>query len=79
MLRLKRLVALCVRVSSVKYKMRFFEIHPTKPLTPQQSRIRALQQSVEAARTRLKAERDRQRRERDLLRQRRLKLQTPSV
>jgi hypothetical protein len=24
--------------------MRFFEIHPTKPLTPQQSRIRALQQ-----------------------------------
>jgi hypothetical protein len=61
----------------VKYKMRFFEIQPTKPLTPQQGRIRALQQGVEAARARLQAERDRQRRERNLQRQRRSKLQTP--
>lgn len=55
--------------------MRFFEIQPTKPLTPEQSRIRALKQGVEAARTRLQAERDRQRRARELERQRRLKLQ----
>ena len=70
-------MALYVRDLSVKYKMRFFEIQPIKPLTPQQGRIRTLQQGVEAARARLQAERDTQRRERNLQRQRRLKLQTP--
>jgi len=79
MLRLKQPVALYVRDLSVKYKMRFFEIQPIKPLTPEQSRIRALKQGVEAARTRLTPERDRQRRARELERQRRLKLQTISA
>jgi len=59
--------------------MRFFEIQPIKPLTPEQSRIRALKQGVEAARARLMAERDRQRRARELERQRRLKLQTTTA
>ena len=58
--------------------MRFFEIATSKPLTPQQARIRSLQQGVESARARLQAERDRQRKERDLARQRRLKL-SPAV
>jgi len=61
-----------------KYLMRFFEIASTKPLTPQQARIRSLQQGVESARARLQAERDRQRKERDLARQQRLKL-SPTV
>lgn len=61
-----------------KYLMRFFEIATAKPLTPQQARIRSLQQGVESARARLQAERDRQRKERDLARQRRLKL-SPAV
>jgi len=79
MLRLKQPVALYVRDLSVKYKMRFFEIQSIKPLTPEQSRIRALKQGVEAARTRLTAERDRQRRARELERQRRLKLQAATA
>ena len=77
--RLKRPVAHYGQDLSVKYKMRFFEIQPTKPLTPEQSRIRALKQGVEAARTRLQTERDRQRRARELVRQRRLKLQTTTA
>lgn len=59
--------------------MRFFEIQPVKPLTPQLGRIRALQQGVEAARARLQDERDRQRRARELERQRRKKLQTATA
>lgn len=79
MRRLKQPVALYERDLSVKYKMRFFEIHSIKPFTPEQSRIRALKQGVEAARTRLAAERDRQRRARELERQHRLKLQTATA
>lgn len=51
----------------LKYKtMRFFEFKPasspTKPLNPQQARLRALQAQVEQARRQLAAERERQRR-----------------
>ena len=79
MLRLKQPVAHCEQDLSVKYEMRFFEIRPAKPPTPEQSHIRALKQSVEAARGRLQAERDRQRRARELVRKRRLKLQTTTA
>jgi hypothetical protein len=41
--------------------MRFFEIKPTKPLTPQQQRIKSLQMQKKNVSKQLKAERDRQR------------------
>ena len=78
MLRLTRPAELFGRALSGKYRMRFFEIQPFKPLTPEQSRIRALKQGVEAARVRLEAERARQRRAGELERLRRLKLQATS-
>ncbi len=40
--------------------MRFFEIKPTKPLTPQQQRIKSLQTQKQNIAKQLKAERDRQ-------------------
>jgi hypothetical protein len=40
--------------------MRFFEIKPTKPLTPQQQRIKSLQTQKDNVSKQLKAERDRQ-------------------
>jgi hypothetical protein len=40
--------------------MRFFEIKPTKPLTPQQQRIKSLQTQKNNVSKQLKAERDRQ-------------------
>ncbi len=40
--------------------MRFFEIQPTKPLTPQQARIKSLQTQKDNVSKQLKAERDRQ-------------------
>ncbi len=40
--------------------MRFFEIKPTKPLTPQQARIKSLQTQKDNVSKQLKAERDRQ-------------------
>ncbi len=40
--------------------MRFFEIKPTKPLTPQQQRIKSLQTQKQNISKQLKAERDRQ-------------------
>ena len=40
--------------------MRFFEIQPTKPLTPQQQRIKSLQTQKNNVSKQLKAERDRQ-------------------
>ena len=59
--------------------MRFYEIATIKPLTPQQARIRALQQGVEVARSKLQAERDRQRKERDAKRLLRLQRPTSAV
>jgi hypothetical protein len=50
--------------------MRFYEIKPTKPLTAQQQRVRAIQQQIEAGRRARAAERERQRRTRELERQR---------
>jgi hypothetical protein len=41
--------------------MRFFEIKPTKPPTPQQQRIKSLQMQKNNVSRQLKAERDRQR------------------
>lgn len=43
--------------------MRIYEITAIKPLTPQQSRINALQQQKERASTQLKAERDKQKKQ----------------
>ena len=40
--------------------MRFFEIKPNKPLTPQQQRIKSLQTQKQNIAKQLKAERDRQ-------------------
>jgi len=40
--------------------MRIFEIQPTKPLTPQQQRIKSLQTQKNNVSKQLKAERDRQ-------------------
>jgi hypothetical protein len=40
--------------------MRFFEIKPIKPLTPQQQRIKSLQTQKDNVSKQLKAERDRQ-------------------
>ncbi len=40
--------------------MRFFEIKPSKPLTPQQQRIKSLQSQKQNISKQLKAERDRQ-------------------
>jgi hypothetical protein len=40
--------------------MRIFEIQPTKPLTPQQARIKSLQTQKDNISKQLKTERDRQ-------------------
>ena len=40
--------------------MRFFEIKPSKPLTPQQQRIKSLQTQKQNINKQLKAERDKQ-------------------
>jgi uncharacterized protein YlxW (UPF0749 family) len=50
--------------------MRFYEIATVKPLTPQQQRIRSLQQQIEAGRRALAAERERQTRSKEMERQR---------
>ncbi len=44
--------------------MRFYEIKPTKPLTPKQLRIKSLQTQKQNISKQLKAERDRQKRQR---------------
>jgi hypothetical protein len=44
--------------------MHIIEIVSTKPLTPEQARVRSLQQSVENARVALQRERDRQKQQR---------------
>jgi len=50
--------------NSVKYTMRIIEVVSNKPLTPEQSRIRSLQLSVDNSRDALKLERDRQKQQR---------------
>jgi hypothetical protein len=44
--------------------MKIAEIATIKPLTPQQSRVKSLQQNVQSAKIALQRERDRQQRER---------------
>jgi len=51
--------------------MRFFEFKTTKPLSPDEHRIRNLKQAVERQRKALAAERERQRRAKELERQQR--------
>ena len=50
--------------------MRVYEIAPIKPLTPQQQRIRSLQQQIENGRRALASERERQKRAKETERQR---------
>jgi type IV secretory pathway VirD2 relaxase len=58
--------------------MRLHEIQTApKPPTPEQARIKGLQQSVEKTRDTLQAERDKQRQQRDA--ERKQKLQLPST
>jgi len=57
--------------------MRIYEIQALKPQTPEQTRIKGLQQGVEKSREALQAERDRQRQQRDT--QRRQRLLAPSA
>jgi hypothetical protein len=49
-----------INAYSLNNCMRFFEIKPTKPLTPQQQRIKSLQTQKNNVSKQLKAERDRQ-------------------
>lgn len=51
--------------------MRFYELKTIKPLSPEQQRIRNLQQQIEQGRRALSAERERQRKQRERERQRR--------
>jgi len=44
--------------------MRFFEIKPVKPMSPEQQRIKSLQTQKQNIAKQLKAERDRQKRQR---------------
>ena len=55
------------------------QIKPKQPLTPAQSRLKALKQNVERSRQQLQAERDRQRRQRDAERQRKLQQRSSLV
>jgi len=57
--------------------MRIFEIQAIKPQTPEQTRIKGLQQGVETSRKALQAERDRQRQQRDT--ERRQRILSPSA
>lgn len=55
--------------------MRLHEIQTTpKPPTPEQSRIKGLQQNAERARDTLQAERDRQRQQREAERKKKIQL-----
>jgi len=54
--------------------MRIYEIQAIKPQTPEQTRIKGLQQGVEKSREALQAERDRQRQQRDTERKQKLRL-----
>jgi hypothetical protein len=65
-----------VELLSVKYWMRFYEIKTIKPLSPEQQRIRNLQQQIEQGRRALAAEREQQRRKRETLRQQRAQART---
>jgi uncharacterized protein YlxW (UPF0749 family) len=56
--------------------MRFYEIKTIKPLSPEQQRIRNLQQQIEQGRRALAAEREQQRRKRETERQRRAQANT---
>ena len=63
-------------VRSGKYTMRIYEIQTTlaKPPTPEQARVKSLQQNVEKSRDTLQAERDKQRQQRDTDRKQKLQL-----
>lgn len=57
--------------------MKIREVVTIKPLTPQQSRVKSLQQGVQNAKVALQRERDRQQRERAAKRLQRLQQQKP--
>ncbi len=57
--------------------MKISEVATIKPLTPQQSRVKSLQQGVKNAKVALQRERDRQQRERAAKRLQRLQQQKP--
>jgi hypothetical protein len=57
--------------------MKISEVVTIKPLTPQQSRVKSLQQGVQNAKVTLQRERDRQQRERAAKRLQRLQQQKP--
>ncbi len=57
--------------------MKISEVATIKPLTPQQSRVKSLQQGVHNAKVALQRERDRQQRERAAKRLQRLQQQKP--
>jgi hypothetical protein len=57
--------------------MKISEVVTIKPLTPQQSRVKSLQQGVQNAKVALQRERDRQQRERAAKRLQRLQQQKP--
>jgi len=57
--------------------MKISEVAIIKPLTPQQSRVKSLQQGVQNAKVALQRERDRQQRERAAKRLQRLQQQKP--
>jgi hypothetical protein len=67
------------QVAGSKYCMRFTEISstPPKPPTPEQLRVKSLQQKVETDRQQLQAERDKQRKQRDAERLRKLQQPKP--
>ena len=57
--------------------MKISEVATIKPLTPQRSRVKSLQQGVQNAKVALQRERDRQQRERAAKRLQRLQQQKP--
>jgi len=57
--------------------MKISEVATIKPLTPQQSRVKSLQQGVQNAKVALQRERDRQQREHAAKRLQRLQQQKP--
>ena len=57
--------------------MKISEVATITPLTPQQSRVKSLQQGVQNAKVALQRERDRQQRERAAKRLQRLQQQKP--
>jgi hypothetical protein len=73
----------CTVCHVLKYNMRIKEVitavQPKKPPTPQQLKIKSLQQGVERSRQQLDAERDRQRQQREAERKRKVQQSIATV